>query len=247
MIKVVILRPVLQAQRLAQCVTRMGAIPIILPMIEIIPISFSQTQIQSGIALLEEADLVQVITANAIDCAPQEFLIALKKPKIITMGQATTQAVQAKNIPVYFTPEPGATSESLLEQPFLQQVQGKKIVLLTGEIGRTLIEETLVARGAKVDVLKVYRQQKPVLNLSDFYQICRQDELRYVFVATSLAIIENLLSLTDEENKGWLKQQPMIVISQRLFDQATQFGFQRVHLALGAHEEAIMHCFNSLV
>lgn len=256
---IVILRSKHQARSLYEQIQVCGGEPILLPTIDIFPLTFSSQQLERDQNRLRQADLIFIASANVVYCLPEALLLLLQGNNscIVTMGKATTQTLAEKSIEVFFTAPSGSTSESVLEQSFLQmdKVSGKEIVLLAGEDGRTLLADTLSQRGAHIHWIKVYRQQPIKLNLKPFIASWRLQR-DFCFVVMSHHSLENLLVAFPSEDLTWLHSQMLVTISQRIALKAKEWGFQHIFVAQGAHPEEIgsalqemaqacgtMHCY----
>ena len=76
----------------------------------------------------------------------------------IAVGEATAAALINAGLPAE-APASGFNSEAVLALPALQQpLHEKQVLVLRGEGGRALFTETLVARGARVDQVALYRR-----------------------------------------------------------------------------------------
>ena len=220
------------------------------PLIDIVCLDFSNAQLSTLKQNTRTADFLIVTSANAVYCAPPALLDSInERTFIITMGQATTDALQERmpTLRVNYTAPLGATSESVLQTSYLEQtnVQQKNVCILAGEGGRTVLADTLSERGALIKWVKVYKQEKPVISLDLLLSQLQSQQV--CFIATSSRIVENLLSLTNDKAKSWLLKQPLIVVSERIKLQAKEWGFERIALANGAHSSAIVQaCENYL-
>lgn len=75
----------------------------------------------------------------------------------LAVGDATADALRREGLtPV--SPDHGFNSEALLTLPCLQQMTDRAVLIFSGDTGRTLLRDTLRARGARVDVLPLYRR-----------------------------------------------------------------------------------------
>lgn len=245
---IVILRARHQAHALANALSEEKAITHIVPLIDIIPLDLHQ-HLNAWQQMFAQADFLIVTSANAVLCAPASLFEALHPNVfIVTMGKASTQALKEKypHLMVHYTAPNGATSESVLAETHLQpaKVHQKKIVILAGEGGRTVLADTLSARAADLKLLKVYRQQKPQLDMDNIISDLEKNK-KLCFVATSASIVENLLSLT-QRYQDWLLEQPLVVVSQRVCEQARGLGFKRVYVAHGAQPSEIVQACASI-
>lgn len=246
--QVVIMRPSHQAQSLIEAVKSYGGAPYFLPLMEIQPLALTATQCSQAKTM---ANLCYVIvtSANAVYCTPEEILNILRSREtpLVTMGKATTQALNEKDLRVFFTAPLGSTSETLLQQSFLntEVVQGQTILLLAGEGGRTVLAETLKERGADIVWLKTYRQYNTPVDIVNLLQLWQENQ-RYCFVATSSRVLASLRKLVSTEHFLWLQACPCIVVSERIALQAREYGFQHIFVAKAPHTDEILESLQEM-
>jgi uroporphyrinogen-III synthase len=237
--QVVVLRPKHLAQPLLSAIEKMGATPISLPSLTIT--SVNSPDISKWQYHIQTADWIIVSSQNAVHFAPQVVLEALRQSqaKVITMGQATTAALLSKGVSVFFTPMPGTDSEKLLTESFLQEneVANKKIVLLAGIGGRTLLNDTLTSRQATVEWVKVYRQEQTPLALASLMPTWQGGQ--FCFIATSQNSLEHFLQSVPANYQTWLQRQVLIVASPRIAAIARKWEIQHIYVANGAHQEQL--------
>lgn len=78
----------------------------------------------------------------------------------VCIGEATANTLKGYGVHVaYFASD--ANSESLIAAPIFNEIEDKYVLWIKGNIGRRVIEEGLLAKGAKVSELEVY-QSNPV-------------------------------------------------------------------------------------
>ncbi len=245
---IVILRAFHQSQALYENVLAQKGDPILLPLLEIESIE-PLSQLSTWKNAIKHADFLLVTSANAAHCAPMALMSAIRpSTQKITMGKATTQALKESGVlDVAYTAKPGSTSESVLEESFLQEshVRDKQVVILAGEGGRTVLADTLIERGARVTWIKVYRQKRPELDLRSTLKQWQQQK-QFCFVATSSRLLENLLALTPSEDKLWVLACPLIVVSERTSAQAKERGFKACFVAKGPHSEEILEALQTM-
>lgn len=237
---VVVMRPSHLAEPLLTVIEKMGGVPISLPSLTICPVQ--PDNISHWIDHIQTADWIIVSSQNAVHFAPEDVLEALRQTgaKVVTMGQATTQALIAVGVSVFFTSKPGANSEMLLTESFLQEneIANKKAVLLAGIGGRTLLYDTLNLRQAKVEWIKVYRQEQSPLALESSMASWVQGG-RFCFIATSENSLANLLQKVPAHYHAWARQQAFVVVSERIAAIARKWGIQHTFVAKGPHQEQL--------
>jgi len=239
---VVLLREAQQNQDFLSFITQRGGVATSLPILKMTPIP-PLYHLATWIEQVSAADWIFVASQNAVHCAPDALLQALRqtKAKVVTMGRTTSQTLVANGVSVFFTPEAGANSESLLEEPWLQrrEIAQQKVVLLAGESGRTLLYETLIERQAIVDWVRVYRQEPLPLTLLPLLEACSISPQKCCFVAMSQNSLMHFLNEIPLVHALWLKDQVFVVISERIAQAARKWGIQHIFVANGAHQEQL--------
>ncbi|WP_302140270.1 uroporphyrinogen-III synthase [Halomonas alkalicola] len=152
------------------------------------------------------------------------------------VGAATAAALhQTLGVRVHVPPAAAGedTSEALLRLGSLQRLDGEKILLVAGEGGRTLLAETLAARGARMTRLAVYRRT-PLSPSPDMQRRLARGDFR-ALVVSSGEILEHLARWCT----GAALNQPLIVSSARLATLAGKLGFRAPVVASGATPTAL--------
>ena len=156
-------RPVHQAGALTQEVQLHNGQVIQCPTIEIQWRSCEDTIFD----LLQGTDKIIFISANAVQgflksVFYQHYLKSLKTAQrpieLYAIGRATQQSGLADQLPLTVLSQTHFDSEHFLAHPVMQQVNQQSIAIVKGQGGRSLLEDTLQKRGAKVQPLEVYRR-----------------------------------------------------------------------------------------
>lgn len=185
---------------------------------------------------LEPSDYVFFVSKNAAYFAHQ----ALSKNKnnwrndlhYFAIGQATGRYFSeisklAVRYPIKF-----ANSEYLLQMPEMQEknIKGKNILILRAENGRELISHTLAQRGGNIEILETYRRvRKNDINIKMFFfKALRIDTL----IITSCDILNTLFENTSQQDKSWLKQCLLIVVSDRIETLAVKLGWKKSNIII---------------
>jgi len=223
-----------QAESLCNLIKAHGGRVVFFPVMEIQPLQ-STTLISS----IYNSDIIIFISPNAVHCG----LAALNKrsqlndKKIAAVGKATAYALKAEGVEADIVPQGKSDSEALLAHPGLQQVMGKTVVIVRGVGGRSLLGDTLLERGAQLSYAEVYQRRCPA---ADSTSLLNQWSKIQVVTSTSIDMLNNLISLIGEEGLPLLKRTPLLVISSRMLQSAKALGFQRIILASGASDQAIL-------
>jgi uroporphyrinogen-III synthase len=213
-----------------------GGRAIRLPAIEILACRNPQ-QVRQLFA--SEWDWIIFVSPNAVAYG-LKLLAGQRIPQagIGAVGASTAWQLKQAGISVDLIPDQGYDSEGLLSLPELNQVAEQKILIVRGDGGRALLGDTLRTRGAKVRYAEVYRRVKPNPRVEPL--IADWDEQIQLVTATSREILQNLVEILGD--CGWpkLAQTPLVVVSERMEQQAQQMGFRRIIRAAGADDRSLM-------
>ena len=174
--RILITRTRSQASTLAAGLTEQGAIPIVIPAIEIVP-PLSFVALDQTLASLGDFDWVIFTSSNAVDAAvrrARDLRLVLRPRRLAVIGPATAAAISNAAIvpldPSVLLP-PKAIAESLLTQllPLLASRPSRlgfvTIALLRAESARDILPDTLRAAGALVTIAPAYRTVIPVTSV----------------------------------------------------------------------------------
>lgn len=175
-----------------------------LPLQELKPLSFDMPQD----FLFEK--LIFVSQASV------EFFLQKAPPisasvEIIAIGEATARALQNKGFKVSHFAKDG-TSETLLQSPYFQNIQGQSILCVKGTHGRAFISEELRKKLANVTELNVYES---ILIPYDPQKINALMPQINMILMTSEQAFNHLKNLCP---KALYSHQNIICFSQRLAD-----------------------------
>lgn len=155
-------RPQAQAGPLSAALREAGADVIELPLLAIEPLP----QEPAGRALLLDLDRYQGVLFVSVNAARLGLeAVADIWPQwpsplaVCAVGQATRRVLADAGLSVQSPAR--EDSEGLLALPVLRAVSGQRWLLFRGDEGRELLAETLRERGARVDVLPLYRRRLP--------------------------------------------------------------------------------------
>ncbi len=217
-LSILVTRPEHQADEFCLMLKNAGAKPVRLPTLKI----EETTQQDHTLRLLKQVDQQNIIiftSSNAVEFASgymDSLLSSQHTYTVAAIGKKTTQALQKKNIHVDIQPEKYYNSESLLALADMRQVKNKRILIIKGEGGRTLLGDTLKARGAIVEHANVYVRRCPTL--SDHLLNTLKSEKIDIITLTSAESSENLLSLLSDQPIKWLTNATLLLGSQRIYD-----------------------------
>jgi len=225
---ILITRPREQAQGLAKLIEAAGGRAILFPAIEIQAVPLPN---------LAEFDLAIFVSPTAV----KQALAAMKWPqraKAAAVGRGTQRELERHGIKGIIAPESGADSEALLAVPELQRVAGRRIVILRGEGGRSLLGDTLAARGARVEYAECYRRVRPQTDSGPLLTAFAKGAVHAVTVSSAEGL-ENLLELLGAAGREYLKKTPLFVPHPRIAAEAKRLGLGEASVGGASDEEML--------
>lgn len=220
---VLVTRPAGQAVALGDGLRAAGFTPLYLPTLAI-----ERTDTASACAALRAAlpcDLAIFISANAVRHALPVIAAGGGLPagcQVAAVGPASARALEAAGFSNALMPAARFDSEGLLALPELQHMAGRRVVIFRGEGGRTLLADTLAARGADVRAVACYRRVAagdPAL-----LDTWLRHNAIAALTATSRASLDGLLTLAGPA-AAQIKTLPLVVLSTALARHARHAGF----------------------
>ena len=225
---ILITRPREQAQGLAKLVEAAGGRAIVFPAIEIQDVPLRK---------LAEFDLAIFVSPTAVKRA----LAAMKWPpraKAAALGRGTQRELERHGIKGVIAPDAGADSEALLAAPELQRVAGRRIVILRGEGGRSLLGDTLAARGAQVEYAECYRRVRPQTDSGPLLTAFAKGAVHAVTVSSAEGL-ENLLEMLGAAGRKHLKKTPLFVPHPRIAAEAKRLGLGEASVGGASDQEML--------
>jgi len=233
-------RPLHQQAELTRILQRDGAQLLCFPVIDIEPVAIgpAQQQLAQSIA---DYDILLFVSRNAVEGAFR-FIDSACLPSATcfgVIGSATRSVLAAAlagnpcNLDDCLLAGEPYSSETLLQAPALQQVEGKRILILRGQQGRNLLGDELIGRGALVEYAEVYRRAIPAQG-SDVFD-------RLVAPAfPTLVVLTSVVKLVSESTAQALFRVPWLLISERMRESALKLGHNAtVLIARNASETGI--------
>ena len=213
---VLVTRPKHQATSLVDAITQKGGVAIELPVMAVI--AHDAATIEHDVASLLEPDIAIFVSANAVRLGMAHAGAA----KIATIGPATAIAIRRHGREVDIQSVDGFDSEHLLNAEELQDVHGKVIRIVRGNVGRELLAKTLRSRGAIVEYLAIYRRQIPEYSSEELLEITEQWQAGKVDVVTIMSVesLQNLLKILPRECRELLVNTALVTPAQRVVQEA---------------------------
>ena len=162
-LRVLVTRPSTRARPLCALLRRRGAIPILVPAVEIAP-SRDPASARRAMARLARYDLALFVSPSAVEHALT--LLPSGWPRRLpaaAIGPGTRNALLGHGIEPAFEPKSPFDSEALLacRELAADRLAGSWVALLKGVGGREQLARELRRRGARVDEVETYRRRCP--------------------------------------------------------------------------------------
>lgn len=240
---ILVTRPLPQGEELVSRLRALGRVAWSFPLIEFTP-GRELAALPRQLAALGADDLLFALSQHAVEFAHARLLQESQRwpadPAYFSIGRTTALAlhtVSGKNIRYPLDRE---ISEVLLQLPELQNIAGKKALILRGNGGRELLGDTLRDRGAEVTFCECYQR------CAKYYDGA-EEAMRWqsrgvtTLVVTSGEMLQQLWSLIPQwYREQWLLHCSLIVVSERLALQARELGWQDIQVADNADNDALL-------
>ena len=234
-------RPAHQSQSLSSSLLQQGFRVVEFPTIEITA-SANNDQLEQLSSHIADYDIALFVSRNAVDYAFRFFSLTELPAhlQLGVIGKGTWQALSEKGIQSRIIPATSFDSEGLLAAEYLQQVDGKKIIIFRGQAGRNLLGDTLRERGARVDYCEVYRRVIPAYP-EDLFTERLGGQFPDVAIFTSAEGLQNCFQMLQEQELQQLKQITWLLISERMRETAHNLGHNgSIIIASNASDDGIL-------
>ncbi|KAB7894518.1 uroporphyrinogen-III synthase [Rouxiella sp. S1S-2] len=240
---ILVTRPSPSGEQLVARLRTLGRVAYHSPLIEFAPGS-ELSQLPGMLSSLGPQDMIFVLSQYAVNYANRALQQQTQHwPDFVSyyaIGRTTGLLMhRATSLPIVY-PQDGETSETLLQLPALQAIQGRNALILRGNGGRELLADTLRKRGVNVSYCECYRRSPLHYDPSEqssSWQRAGIDTL----VVTSGEMLQQLYTLVpDYYRTTWLLGCTLIVVSERLATLARQLGWQSIRVAENADNDALI-------
>jgi uroporphyrinogen-III synthase len=243
-LRVLVTRPVDQAETLCRLIADAGGEALRLPTLVIRdPEPEQAARRDAVIDALEVYDLAVFISVNAVARGMERIRARRAWPagvKIATVGASSARALERYGLAVDLVPAHEFNSEALLALEALQSMRGRRVVIFRGNGGRDVLRDELRGRGASVDYVEVYRRACPDIDPEAIAHLWQPGAINIVTV-TSNESLQNLHDMAGPRGQPLLRELPLVVVSPRQAVLAAALGFNNEPLvAANAGDEAIL-------
>ena len=240
---ILVTRPLPQGEELVSRLQALGRVAWSFPLIEFTPGRELQT-LGTRLDALSAGDFVFALSQHAVEFAHAHLQQQRRRwpasLRYFAIGRATALALHKVSSHDVRYPLDREISEVLLQLPELQNIVGKKALILRGNGGRELLGETLRERGADVEFCECYQR-------SAKHYVGAEEAMRWqsrgvsTLVVTSGEMLQQLWALIPPwYRERWLLRCRIFVVSDRLAGQARELGWQDIQVADGADNDALL-------
>lgn len=240
---ILVTRPSPKGEELVSRLRALGREAWSFPLIEFTP-GRELSQLSGHLQALQRGDLLFALSQHAVDFAQaqlrQEGLVWPHNADYFSIGRATALALHKVSQREVRYPRDQEISEVLLQLPELQTVAGKNALILRGNGGRELLGETLRQRGVSVQYCECYQR------INRHYEGA-EEAMRWhargvtTLVITSGEMLQQLWSLIPQwYREHWLLDCEVLVVSERLAQQARELGWRNIRVADSADNDALL-------
>ncbi|MGN8159383.1 uroporphyrinogen-III synthase [Salinisphaera sp. RV14] len=163
----------------------------------------------------EAADIVIATSANAVAGAARLRPYWAPRGTLVAVGAASAEAL-SRYTGVAVARPGRADSEGLLALPRLRRVAGRRVALLSGQGGRAALADALIARGAQLDKIALYRRAPAAIGDARLRQLLSADAV----IVTSAEAWRHLATLASGAKRARLAHLRLVAASQRVVQQA---------------------------
>lgn len=240
---ILVTRPSPAGEQLVSRLRALGQVAWSFPLIEFSP-GRELSALADHMNTLQQGDLLFALSQHAVEFAQaqlqQQGLNWPTAPHYFAIGRTTALALHTVSGTDVRYPLDREISEVLLQLPELQNIAGKRALILRGNGGRELIGDTLTARGAEVTFCECY--QRCAIHYDGAEEAMRwQSREVTTVVVTSGEMLQQLWSLIPQwYREHWLLHCRLLVVSERLAKLARELGWQDIKVADNADNDALL-------
>ncbi|MGG4734933.1 uroporphyrinogen-III synthase [Leclercia adecarboxylata] len=240
---ILVTRPSPAGDQLVSRLRTLGQVAWSFPLIEFSP-GRELPLLTSHLTTLQAGDMLFALSQHAVEFAharlQQEGQRWPDAPGYFAIGRTTALALHTESGKDIRYPLDREISEVLLQLPELQNVVGKRALILRGNGGRELLGDTLRERGAEVTFCECYQR-------SNKHYDGAEEAMRWqsrgvtTLVVTSGEMLQHLWSLIPQwYRENWLLRCRLLVVSERLANLARELGWQDIRIADNADNDALL-------
>lgn len=227
--KILVTRPAAQAESLSKPLRELGAEVIELPSFEINPLSNGK-KLDAALRKIQQYDWLLFTSVNAVDYffarikQLKQDIRTLQGIKIASVGPATSQAI-SKHLLKVDREAKDFSSDALAAALSTREIKGKRILFPRAEIARPNIVADLKQRGAKLDVVAIYRSEPLRYSQQELQKIFKKMPDLLTFTS-SLGAEYFFRGLKSSLFKQKIQKIPCAVLGRSTRETAEALGFE---------------------
>lgn len=241
---ILITRPSPDGEKLVNKLLSIGKFAYHLPLIYFSPGS-TLSLLKKKLSFLSQGDLLFIVSQHAVQYAHLQLLNTQTHwPTTITyytIGYKTSLKMYTLSGIKSKYPKNQETSENLLQFPeLINNISGRRALILKGNNGRNLLQNTLRKRGVSVFCCECYTRKLHKYNSIEQYNRMIMLNIT-VIVVTSSEILNQLYYLIPQDYRTtWLIRCRLIVVSPRLASLAQKLGWKDIIITNSANNNVIL-------
>ncbi len=149
--------------------------------------------------------------------------------RVWTVGAGTARVLRRRGIQA-LVPATTQDSDGLLLEPSLDEMQGRRVIIVDAPGGRAILAPSLRQRGAEVERIHVYERIAPRLTRRHFAALAAAAH-PCISLVSSAEVLGHLLAALPADLCALWRAQPLVVSSPRLADLAAEHDFDDIHRA----------------
>lgn len=219
-----ITRPEGQTDDAVDRALELGALPVLMPTIEIRPLT-DWTEVDAALDRLLEYDWIVFTSVNGVDAFVGRLWTlgrdarALAGIRLAAIGPATASRLESYRLRADLVPE--VFRGEALAEALRPHVGGKKVLWPRANRGREVLPEQLIAAGAEFESLVVYRHEDVKTFSDEVMALLETDELDWIALS-SPTIARNVAAILGDGLSG--KRVRLAAISPVTAEAAMQSG-----------------------
>ncbi len=188
---VVVTRPFGQSSQLADALSAVGAVAVVVPTIAIVDAADGGEALRSALGDLGRYDWLVLTSPNGADrvLAEMRDARALAGVRIAAIGPGTAARLQSGNVVADLVPE-RFVAEGLLEVFPPAPEPGRRVLLARAAVARDVLPAGLEARGWAVDVVEAYRTEPAPLGAGTRERVMTADAVTFTSSSTVTQFME---------------------------------------------------------
>ena len=228
-LKILVTRAQHQSADLCDLINKFGGEPIEFPVSEVISTNLNEKTANDLRQKLKNAGILIFVSPNSVICAFHVFrqwkIEISMNTKILAVGPGTAKQLSERGIRIHSLPKPPYDSDALIDLPILQDIRNYDILIFKGLIGREIIKDSLLERGANVEDFPCYEIVKAKTFDHNVIEMWRKAMLDVVILGSTSAA-DHLRSILEEEALDLMLRILLVVPSRRVADYCISIGFR---------------------